>query len=163
MPVSHFGFTTRQTADLLEVNYHTLYRSHARLGSWRGITPRVLPNGRLLWPRVEVLKLRGEIETRSRKRIDLRPWLAFWAPSGLPVDDLAISVGVHLLQTEIDSEAQIESHAYEGLILWRQINEAFAARLFQAWSRLDPKTKATAMELVAQVENSVKGTVNALA
>lgn len=49
--------TTRELADLARVNTESVFLAHRRQGHYLGVAPIKLPNGRLLWPRDEVLAL----------------------------------------------------------------------------------------------------------
>ena len=44
------GITTEQLAELLHLKPHSLRAALSREGSYFGLRPRKLPNGRLIWP-----------------------------------------------------------------------------------------------------------------
>jgi hypothetical protein len=82
-----FSYTTREAARALNVSVEAVRAQYRRTGAFRGIVPTKLPNGRLLWPRAEVLRLAGTPAAGPRAVIDLRatnPWLE---ELGLPTDD----------------------------------------------------------------------------
>jgi predicted site-specific integrase-resolvase len=48
---------TRQLAEFLGVKPHTVQRAYCKQGHYLGLKPSKLPNGRLLWPYEEALRL----------------------------------------------------------------------------------------------------------
>ena len=53
------SINTKEYAGLTRVDSQTIRRSYCVNGHYLGIKPFKLPNGRLLWPRDEVLRVLG--------------------------------------------------------------------------------------------------------
>lgn len=51
--------TTEELAGQLGLKPETIRKAAAKSGSYYGITPQKLPNGRLLWPTDALAKLKG--------------------------------------------------------------------------------------------------------
>lgn len=49
-PASHYNRTTDEFADLLRIKSQTVRKRYCQHGSYFGIRPLRLPNGKLLWP-----------------------------------------------------------------------------------------------------------------
>lgn len=63
MSKNQFVFTTTELARYAEIERATIYQSVANHGTWRGLRPRKMQNGRLLWPRDEVNRVLGIVPT----------------------------------------------------------------------------------------------------
>lgn len=53
------SLNTKELADLTRVESQTIRRSYCVNGHYMGLRPWKLPNGRLLWPKAEALKVVG--------------------------------------------------------------------------------------------------------
>lgn len=53
------GLTTHQLAKALVMKAQSIRKRHSQTGSYFGIRPFKLPNGRLRWPEDTVSKLKG--------------------------------------------------------------------------------------------------------
>lgn len=124
-----FSLQTRQAARTAGVAPAVIYTSVQRHGSWEGIVPRKLPNGRLLWPRDAVLRASGLVPDGDSGPVDLRAWRAFLDSAGLPIDDSGLlAVGVRLLTHKAD-KGRDPAYMLEDLALLMGLVLSFGARL----------------------------------
>jgi len=56
------AYTTAQLAQIAGTDRSMIYGAIHRAGHWRGLRPRKQPNGRLIWPRREVLDALGLVD-----------------------------------------------------------------------------------------------------
>ena len=134
---NQFALSTRQAAHINGCAAHVLYTSVKRLGHWQGIKPRKQPNGRLLWPRDDVLAAAGQ-RRKGTTQIDLRPLLALFGSHGLPAGDAAIQAAAgELLNPHDDPKRQIESTS-DDLVAFAQIVAAQVSRFDRAYERMAP-------------------------
>ena len=83
-----FGLPTRRVSVISGEPTCNIRAEYQRTGNWRGIAPRKLANGRLLWPALAVLEACGKIPK------SLRP-----TPTDELRDNLCAKAGTDLLQT----------------------------------------------------------------
>lgn len=61
-----FGLTTPQLCAIAGVERHIPLTAFRRNGHWKGVVPRKLPNGRLLWPAVQAYQALGKLPPAGR-------------------------------------------------------------------------------------------------
>lgn len=148
---SEFSFTTRQAAQAVgNCTAEAIRAQHRRTGKWRGVTPTVLPNGRLLWPRAEVLALAGKLLTDHRLVIDLRA-TSQWAESrGLPWADVAVqAMGVALNDPRDDEARDAQVHLEDCLALKGWV-DAQVRRINAARHRMTSEQRDDCQRLLAR-------------
>lgn len=121
-----FSMTTRKVAALANVRTADIYVSLHRSGHWRGVAPRKLHTGRLLWPAAEVCDALGIMATDAPQQH--RMLSAFIEREGLPICPETLALGRAFLAhrsgtgdpSELVSEACLVSeivHAWASRVL----------------------------------------------
>lgn len=158
MQADLFAYTTKQAARLLNAEAGAMRVQHMRTGAFRGIKPTKLPNGRLLWPRAEVLAAAGKRTTGPRTTIDLRATLPWIESVGLtPSDPMAEALAIALNDPRHpeDADPALALDQWHAVRAWI---ESASKRLSAAWPRLSPEQRRDAQTLKARaIADAVAG------
>jgi hypothetical protein len=157
-----FSLTTDQAHKLCGLSKRKLYTDHQRYGSCLGIVPTKLKNGRLLWPRAEILALKGLKEVGRDASIDLRAWIAVFENYGHTPDDLMASQAADILNPFHSDRVRPECIACEEMVLLAQLNKVILDRLMRVWSGLDAESKRWARSSLAKCKLEVLGADHAV-
>lgn len=140
---THFSISTRRAAQLAGVEPHVLITALGRHGHWKGVTPRKMPNGRLLWPSLDIYAAIGKLPPPLNRPVDrLRDHLA--SVSG--ADPFAAhQIAAALLadgaqrpqQAELFTDPQAEGALFADLAAVLSIVKAAASRIGSTISRLE--------------------------
>lgn len=151
----NFALTTRQAARLARIESHVLYQSHARLGSWRGVIPRKLPNGRLLWRGDEVAEAAGVIPDYADQTPGERALVAFLEHAGFPLTIEYWSLGRALLNCHLDLGNDPGYVVYDAQFLV-EIIASYCARLSQALPGMQEPDKRRAFAALGVIASQVE-------
>ena len=157
-----FALTTQQATRLLDLPDYTLYTAHKRTGSYKGVKPTKLRNGRLVWPRAGLLALKGLKEVGRDSSVDLRAWIAVMGNFGYLADDLMVSQAADLLNPFPSERYSPESVACEQIALLAQMTKVISNRLMAAWPKLNSEYKGWARDSLAQIKLEVEGSCHAI-
>jgi hypothetical protein len=145
-----FSYTTRQAAQATDTTVEAIRAQYRRNGKWRGITPTVLPNGRLLWPRVEVLALTGVFTVAPKTMVSLLATDSWLETRGiLASDPVANQIAFALVDPRDDATnpAQWRVEDAHALCDW---STAHQKRFHAALPRFTPRELAEGYRLLAR-------------
>jgi hypothetical protein len=155
-----FGFTTREAARSIGTSVEAMRAQFQRTGTFRGLAPVRVNNGRLIWPRAEVLALTGLITapTNPKAIVDLRATLPWLETLGIPTNDpvaLALSIALNLRVSDPASDTQ---ELLDFQYALRAFNEAANARIAEAHPRMTAEERTGVARLQAlAVADTVAG------
>jgi hypothetical protein len=104
-----FSLTTPQAAHLACVEPHVLRTHLQRHGNYKGAVPRKQPNGRLLWPRDQMLKAAGRSADGSLMTTPANAAIYFFEGKNLDMSDPVLHEAVFQL---LSKETKPEQHDF---------------------------------------------------
>lgn len=150
-----FALTTRQAARLGAVEPHVLYQSLVRSGNWRGVIPRRLPNGRLLWRGDEVAEAAGVIPDYADQTPGERALVAFLEHAGFPLTIEYWNLGRALLNCHLDPGNDPGYVVYDAQFLV-EIIAAYCTRLNQALPGMRESDRGRAFAALGVIASQVE-------
>lgn len=153
------ALTVEQTAVIAGVSTHAVRAHLKRKGEFRGIAPRKLWNGRLLFPRDRVLALSHVYESINRQYLDGRALAAVLAGVGLPTDDTGLLPGLILLSRTPPDRPDMPAES----VLIQQLVSAFVQRLTSLAGSLNDEGKRYALNAIKAMRDELRGADDAIA
>lgn len=132
-----FSLNTREVAKLARTDPTELYTACYRAGQWRGITPRKIHNGRLLWPAEEVCDALGVVASDAPQ--SHRLVAEFMEREAVPVCPETLALGRALLRHEAGVNDPSYMPAESFLII--ELVHAWVSRVFNSLPSMDERDR----------------------
>lgn len=156
-----FGMSTSELADNAKIERATVYQALAASGQWRGICPRKMPNGRLLWPRDEVNLVLGIVPGRQAMTIEARKVVAFLDHCKIPLTPDAWAVVRVLTRGRCDPDLDPNIEASANVLPLIFIMLTGLNRLGTSLMKCDEITRREVIDemnsLLVEIQQSVEG------